>query len=78
MPPGIYDLKSEKAYRVRDFSGKRMIALAAIGNPEVLIEDLAHYQIQVVDRALFRDHHNFSQGSWATCSSGYPNWTPTA
>ncbi len=59
---GIYDLKSEKAYRVRDFSGKRVIALAAIGNPEVFIEDLAHYQIQVVDRALFRDHHNFSQG----------------
>ncbi len=59
---GIYDLKSQKAYRVRDFSGKRVIALAAIGNPELFIEDLAHYQIEVVDRALFRDHHNFSQG----------------
>ena len=58
---GIYDLKNEKTYRVRDFSGKPVIALAAIGNPEVFIEDLAHYQIEVVDRALFRDHHNFSQ-----------------
>lgn len=59
---GIYDLKNEKTYRLRDFSGKPVIALAAIGNPGVFIEDLAHYQIKVVDRALFRDHHNFSQG----------------
>ena len=58
---GVYDLKSEKTYRVREFSGKRVIALAAIGNPQIFIEDLAHYQVEVVDRALFRDHHNFSQ-----------------
>ena len=58
---GVYDLKSEKTYRVREFSGKRVIALAAIGNPQIFIEDLAHYQVEVVDRALFRDHHNSSQ-----------------
>ena len=59
---GIYDLKNEETYRVRDFFGKRVIALAAIGNPEIFVEDLAHYQIEVVDQALFRDHHNFRQG----------------
>lgn len=58
---GIYDLKSEAHYRVREFAGKRVIALAGIGKPELFIDDLSHYQMEVVDQALFRDHHSFSQ-----------------
>lgn len=56
---GIYDLKTGVRFSTRDFFGKRVMALAAIGNPQIFLEDLAHYQIKVVDQFLFRDHHPY-------------------
>lgn len=57
----LSDLKNGRVVTPRSFLGKRVIALAAIGNPAVFLRDLAHYQIRVVDQFLFRDHSPFSQ-----------------
>lgn len=57
----LSDLKSGRVFPLRAFLQKRVIALAAIANPELFLRDLAHYQIRVVDRSLFRDHHRFTQ-----------------
>ena len=58
---GVYELGTGRRLRIRDLFGKRVIALAAIGNPAVFLRDLAHHQIRVEDRFLFRDHHPFRQ-----------------
>ena len=58
---GMYELRTGRKVRVRDFFGKRVIALAAIGNPAILLRDLEHYQMRVEERFLFRDHHPFRQ-----------------
>lgn len=57
----LYDLKTGQSHSLRDFFGKRVIALAALGNPMVFLRDLAHYQIRVTEEFLFRDHHAFTQ-----------------
>ena len=58
---GMYELRTGRKLRIRDLFGKRVIALAAIGNPAVFLRDLAHHQIRVEDRFLFPDHHPFQQ-----------------
>ena len=55
------DLKTGEHRPIRDFFGKRVIALAAIGNPQVFVRDLEHYQMRIDDRFIFRDHHDYSQ-----------------
>ncbi|MEE8348028.1 MAG: tetraacyldisaccharide 4'-kinase [Acidobacteriota bacterium] len=56
-----YDLKTGKPRPIRDFMGKRVLALAAIGNPQVFIHDLEHYQMKIQDSFIFRDHHDYTQ-----------------
>lgn len=58
---GIFDLKSRSQFRTRDFTGRRVNALAAIGNPEIFIRDLEHYQMKVRNQLLFPDHHPYTQ-----------------
>ncbi len=58
---GVFDLKSRRQFRTRAFMGRRVIALAAIGNPGLFIQDLEHYQMDVRDQLLFPDHHPYSQ-----------------
>ena len=58
----IFDArKTSNQFLTRDFVGKRVIAMAAIGNPQVFLHDLAHYQMEITDQFLFRDHHDLSQ-----------------
>ena len=57
----IRDLASGERQSLRAFTSSRVVALAAIGNPKVFLQDVAHYQIEVVEQFLFRDHHRFSQ-----------------
>lgn len=58
----IFDAKkTSDRFLTRDFVGKRVIAMAAIGNPQVFLHDLAHYQMEIADQFLFRDHHDLSQ-----------------
>ena len=58
---GVFDLKSRAQFRTRDFVGRRLIALAAIGNPGLFVQDLEHYQMDVRRQLLFPDHHPYSQ-----------------
>ena len=58
---GVFDLKSRAQFRTRDFVGRRVIALAAIGNPGLFVRDLEHYQMDVRHQLLFPDHHPYSQ-----------------
>lgn len=57
----IYDLKTGDRYSIRDFLGKQVVALAAIGNPQIFLHDLEHYQMKIKDSFIFRDHHNYDQ-----------------
>lgn len=58
---GVFDLKNRTQFRTRDFVGRRVVALAAIGNPGIFVQDLEHYQMDVRRRLLFPDHHPYSQ-----------------
>ncbi|MEE2839015.1 MAG: tetraacyldisaccharide 4'-kinase [Acidobacteriota bacterium] len=57
----LYDLKTGEQQSIRRGFGKRVIALAAIGNPRVFLSDLEHYQMKIQDRFIFRDHHPYTQ-----------------
>lgn len=58
---GLRDLATGNRFPVRNLMGHQVIALAAVGNPDVFLQDLSHYQIYVLDQFLFRDHHIFRQ-----------------
>ena len=58
---GLKDLRTGKHFLLRDLMNQHVIVVAAIGNPEVFLRDLAHYQIRVADQIFFRDHHVFRQ-----------------
>ncbi len=62
----IWDLRSGESFLPRDFIGRRVVAMAAIGNPGGFLRDLTHYQMRVVDRRLFPDHHDFHQSELDT------------
>jgi tetraacyldisaccharide 4'-kinase len=57
----VRDLASRESLSLRTFANSRVVTLAGIGNPAILLRDLAHYQIKVVDQFFFRDHHKFTQ-----------------
>jgi tetraacyldisaccharide 4'-kinase len=57
----MYDLKTGEQGSIREFFGKAVVALAAIGNPQVFLRDLEHYQMNIQDRFIFRDHHHYTQ-----------------
>ena len=63
----VFDLKNRRQFRTRDFVGRRVVALAAIGNPGIFVQDLEHYQMDVRHQHLFPDHHPYSQSNldWA-------------
>jgi tetraacyldisaccharide 4'-kinase len=58
---GLRELGSDRELPVHHLLGRPIAALAAIGNPDAFLADLAHYQLKVVKQFLFRDHHRFSQ-----------------
>jgi tetraacyldisaccharide 4'-kinase len=58
---GLLDLCTQRQVPVHQFLNRRVVAMAAIGNPQVFLNDLSHYQIRVVRDYLFRDHHAFTQ-----------------
>jgi tetraacyldisaccharide 4'-kinase len=43
------------------FRGRRVGVLTAVGNPAVLVGDLAHASIEVVSESLLADHHDYAQ-----------------
>jgi tetraacyldisaccharide 4'-kinase len=50
-----------RTHSLRELAQKKVIALSGIGNPQVFLRDLRHYQARVAGEFLFRDHHVFSQ-----------------
>ena len=58
---GLLDLNTRKQSSVRSFFGKRVIAMAGIGNPKLFLRDLEHYQMTVLSEFIFRDHHQYTQ-----------------
>jgi tetraacyldisaccharide 4'-kinase len=57
----VWDARTRQTYAMRDFAGRSTVALAGIGNPDVFLRDLEHYQIRVEDQLIYRDHHAYSQ-----------------
>lgn len=57
---GIIDIRTAEQMPLRQLLGKKVVALSGIGNPQVFLKDLAHYQIDVVRNFAFRDHHRFT------------------
>jgi len=58
---GILEIGSGKKLPVRHLFQKRVIALSGIGNPQVFLKDLAHYQINVLKHFSFSDHYLFNR-----------------
>ncbi len=57
---GAVELKTGRAVPIRDLVQKKVVALSGIGNPNVFLRDLAHYQMDVLKSFSFRDHHKFT------------------
>ncbi len=56
---GWVELRTGAVYPVRHLFHKRVLAVSGIGNPAVFLQDLNHYQIDVLENIEFRDHHHF-------------------
>lgn len=58
---GFTDLRTKARLPIRSLENRKVVAMAGIGNPSVFLSDLEHYQVRVVSKLLFRDHHRFSR-----------------
>lgn len=67
-PVGLRDVRTEEEFGLDPFRGRRVLALAGVGNPRVLVRDLEAAGMEVAAEAFFRDHHPFSpsdlKGVW--------------
>ncbi len=61
----IVEIKTSQKVPVRHLFQKKVVAFSGIGNPEVFLKDLAHYQMNVVQQFSFRDHHQFTDDDLA-------------
>jgi tetraacyldisaccharide 4'-kinase len=57
---GIYNHKFDKIHDLDYLNGKKIIFLSAIASPESFYKILDGYDVEVVDKIEFADHHNFS------------------
>lgn len=58
---GLRDLKTDEIALPQQFYQKKVVAFSALGNPEVFIQDLLHYGMDVVLEHRFPDHHYYTQ-----------------
>ncbi len=61
----IVEIRTGQKAPVRHLFQKKVVAFSGIGNPEVFLKDLAHYQMKVVQQFSFRDHHQFTDDDLA-------------
>jgi tetraacyldisaccharide 4'-kinase len=52
----------------RDFAGRRVGVLTAIGNPAVFLDDLGRAGLSIVSESLCADHHDFARSDFASAS----------
>ncbi|RPJ55353.1 MAG: tetraacyldisaccharide 4'-kinase [Acidobacteria bacterium] len=58
---GAAELKTGRLLPLRHLLQKKVVALSGIGNPQVFLQDLNHYQLDVVKKFSFRDHYRFTR-----------------
>jgi len=63
---GLLELNTREVLPLPHLLQKKIVALSGIGNPEVFIKDLTHYQMEVVQHFSFRDHHQFTEDNLET------------
>ncbi|MFB3903415.1 MAG: tetraacyldisaccharide 4'-kinase [Acidobacteriota bacterium] len=57
---GLVEIRTGEKLSIRHLLLKKVIALSGIGNPRVFLNDLSHYQMDVVQTFNYRDHHQFT------------------
>jgi tetraacyldisaccharide 4'-kinase len=62
----VYSLESQQRIPLSELRGQKVVVLAAIGHPEQFLYDIERTGMDVQDRFLFPDHHNFSREELAT------------
>jgi len=58
---GVAELTTGRVLPLRHLFQKKVVALSGIGNPRVFLQDLNHYQLDVVTKFSFRDHYRFTR-----------------
>ncbi len=72
LAPGhLKSLNDEEAWRLSQFSGCTVNAVAGIGNPDRFFSLLQHTGIKVIEHA-FPDHHVYAEEDFATMDKNFP------
>jgi tetraacyldisaccharide 4'-kinase len=72
LAPGLlHALNGSETWRLSQFAGCRVHAIAGIGNPDRFFRGLQHAGLQTANHA-FPDHHAFSQRDFAAMERGLP------
>jgi len=71
LPGWLRSLDGELSWRITQFSGCRVNALAGIGNPQRFFETLRQAGLKTIEFA-FPDHHSFSAADFAALNSSLP------
>ncbi|QIV95518.1 lipid-A-disaccharide kinase [Allofrancisella inopinata] len=61
MATEFVNITSAKRVPIKDFGKKPVVAVAGIGNPNKFFTSLENCGLDMVDKKVFKDHHNFSQ-----------------
>jgi len=61
LPWGLRDLRSGTLGPLDAVVGRKVVALAALGNPGQFLQDLARSGCKVINEFIFPDHHPFTQ-----------------
>ena len=60
-PAHIYDLKARKGHDLSFLSGKRVILLSSIGDPDYFKETVKDLGAEIAEDIIFGDHHNYTE-----------------
>ncbi|HLF31996.1 MAG TPA: tetraacyldisaccharide 4'-kinase [Xanthomonadales bacterium] len=71
VPGLLYALEGDESWRLTQFVGCRVNAVAGIGNPERFFRTLQHAGLQVLPH-VFPDHHGFTRADFARLEPGIP------
>lgn len=67
---GLRELFTNKPAPLHKLNGAKIAVICALGQPDIFLDDLAGYQAQVVSKALFRDHHAYTQADLCQATKG--------
>lgn len=58
---GIYDLKSDKKFSIKDFEGQKSLVVCGIARPFSFLRILDQNNIQIKNKLVFVDHKNYTK-----------------